>query len=106
MSGYSTNTSNTPDGPKKPSGGAAVGTFFVCWFIGALCCALSSMAFANANGLIGYSVGGFGTFIVAICCAAYYKSSGKLGIALLIAGIIGIAIGVLAVQLAKSQLGI
>ena len=95
---------NHTDTPKKPGTGATIGSFFLCWLLGGFCCAISSMMFAQANGFVGYSVGGFGTLIAAICCAAYYHSSGKLGIAALIAAIVGACIGPLAVQLAIMQM--
>ena len=105
MSDNPIDTQGASDAPKKPGTGATIGSFFLCWILGALCCAISSMMFAKANGYIGYSVGGLGTLIAAICCAAYYHSSGKLGIAVLISVVIGLVIGFLAVQLAIMRIG-
>ena len=96
---------NTPGTPKKPGGAATAGAFFLCWLLGAFCCAITSLISAQAYGFAGYSVGGFGTFIAAICCMAYYRSSGKLGTAALIAAAVGAGIGVLAVQLVILRFG-
>lgn len=103
MSSNPTGTQSTPDGPKEPSGGATVGVFFLCWLVGGFCCAIASLMCAQANGLAGYSAGGIGTFIIAICGAAYYHSSGMMGVAVLFAAIIGICIGLLIAEIARVQ---
>ena len=102
MSETTTNSNNADI--EKPSWGATIGVFFLCWFAGAFCSGIASMVFANANGLAGYSIGGILTLALAIAGAVYYRSTSKIGGAVVIAVIGGCVIGVLSVMIAMSMM--
>ena len=92
-----------PEEQKKPGAGATIGAFFLCWVLGFICCAVTSMFAARSYGFSGYSTGGLMTLVVGICCAVYYHSSGKMGPAAIAAAIAGAVIGFGAVQLTVSM---
>lgn len=91
---------------EKPGWGKTIGAFFLCGCLAVGTCIIVSAAMARGTGLAGYSNGGLMGTATAIACAAYYRSTGKLGAPAVAAVVVGAVLGVLAVQISKSMAGI
>lgn len=90
----------------KPSWGKTIGMFFACGMVAIAACIIVSATMVSQMGYSGYSNGGLMSTVTAVGCAAYYRSTGKVGLALGAAAVIGVVLGFLAVQMAKQAAGI
>ena len=87
---------------KKPGWGKTIGVFFLCGCLAIGACIITSSALAQSMGYTGYSRGGILATITGVLCAAYYRSTGKLGGPVIASIVAGVALGYFAVQLALS----
>ena len=90
---------------QKPGWGATIGAFFLCGCLAIGACIITSAAMVSGMGYSGYSNGGIMGTITGIACAAYYRSTGKLGGPVVAAIIVGIILGFVAVQMALAVYG-
>ena len=90
---------------EKPGWGKTIGVFFLCGCLAIAACIITSSAIVSGMGYSGYSNGGLMSTITGVACAAYYRSTGKLAGPAVVAVIVGIALGFLAVRLALSMAG-
>ena len=90
---------------QKPGWGATIGAFFLCGCLAIGVCIISSSMLAHGAGFSGYSNGGLMGSLTAIACAAYYRSTGKLGRAVVAALVVGAILGFVAVQLSLAAYG-
>ena len=90
----------------KPGWGATIGAFFLCGCIAIGVCVIVSGTLVHSMGYSGYSNGGLMGTVTAFACAAYYRSTGRLGKTALAAAIVGAILGVIAVQLGRAMAGI
>lgn len=90
---------------QKPGWGKTIGAFFLCGCLAVGACILTSAAIVHSMGFAGYSNGGLLGTLTGVACAAYYRSTGKLAGPAIVAVIVGIGLGVLAVQLALATAG-
>lgn len=90
----------------KPGWGATIGVFFLCGCIAVGVCIMVSSMLVRGMGYSGYSNGGLMGTLTGVACAAYYRSTGKLGGPVAAAAVVGAILGFLAVQLARSAAGI
>ena len=90
---------------EKPGWGKTIGVFFLCACLAITACVFTSASLVSNMGYSGYSNGGIMSTVIGIACAAYYRSTGKLAGPAIVAVIVGIALGFLAVQLALSAAG-
>ena len=93
------------DENNKPGWGKTIGAFFLCGCLAVGTCGITSMLLASNMGYSGYSTGGIAATVTGIACAAYYRSTGKLGGPALVAVVVGAVIGAIAVQLSLSMMG-
>ena len=84
---------------QKPGWGATIGAFFLCGCLAIGACILTSSMIVHGMGYSGYSNGGIRGTATGVACAAYYRSTGKLGGPVAAAIIVGIILGFVAVQL-------
>ena len=91
---------------EKPGWGKVIGAFFLCGCIAIGVCIIVSAMLVRNMGYSGYSNGGLMSTITGIACAAYYRSTGKLGGPVLAAAVVGAILGFVAVQLARSVAGV
>ena len=84
---------------EKPGWGKTIGVFFLCGCLAVGCCIVVSATMVSQMGFSGYSNGGIMSTVVGIGCAAYYRSTGKMAPAVIVALVLGAVIGFLAVYL-------
>lgn len=77
----------------QPSWGATIGVYFLCLLVMGVTTAVSSLMISYGVGQGGYGVGGILSWLCSLACAAYYRSTGKVGTAVLIAVSIGVVLG-------------
>lgn len=90
----------------KPGWGKTIGMFFLCGMITIGICILVSASLVSQMGFSGYSNGGIMGTLGGVCCAAYYRSTGKAVPAIVASVILGAVVGALAVYLGAKAVGL
>ena len=90
---------------EKPGWGKTIGAFFLCGCLAVGACVIVSSMLARGVGFTGYSSGGITGALTGAICAAVYRSSGKLGGPAIASLVVGAVVGFIAVQMAKSAVG-
>lgn len=77
----------------KPGWGMTVGVYIFCLLTMAGTAGISSLMISQAIGQGGYGVGGLLSWLCSLICTSYYRSTRKVGTAVLIAVGFGVALG-------------